>query len=223
MYGSTVQPPRVLLALAPAPALRVAESCAELGCLTALAFSMSQLTALASHVDVVVGDESVDPSGSELARLSDAAGAACVYVPTQSSPNNPTIGSASIVARVLVAIEQRRHSHSDALRWGPLEMRSTRRSVRWHGRTIHLSPTEFDILFALVTARGSVVPKHELQRAIWPDAAPDDGERLHAHIRRIRSHLDDDTAHPRFLLTTRGVGFRLADLDDPDPSDAQQR
>jgi DNA-binding winged helix-turn-helix (wHTH) protein len=211
----------VLLALEPALAIPVAQAFAELGFATGLAFTTNQVAALASDVEVLVGDESVDPSGTVLMRLAQDVGAACVFVPSNSvqttgKNRNATIGpAASIVARVLAAIDERRWSTSDdVLAWGQLEMRPSRRSARWCGRPIHLTPTEFDILCTLVRARGSVVPKRDLQRAVWPHAEPDDGERLHAHIRRIRSHLERDSAHPTFLLTARGIGFRLADVDD---------
>ena len=46
---------------------------------------------------------------------------------------------------------------------------------------------------------------------MWPASVPDDGERLIAHIRRIRARIESDPSHPQFLLTARGVGFRLAD------------
>ena len=64
-----------------------------------------------------------------------------------------------------------------------------------------------------------MVTKAELQSEVWPDCEPDDGTRLIAHIRRIRARIEADPSRPQFLLTSRGIGFRLADPDtDPRPN-----
>src|SRR5947199_7635739 len=80
--SSTHQPRRVLLALEPVLAIPVAQAFAELGFATGLAFTTNQVAALASDVDVLVGDESVDPGGTVLTRLAQDVGAACVFVPS---------------------------------------------------------------------------------------------------------------------------------------------
>ena len=77
-----------------------------------------------------------------------------------------------------------------------------------------MTQTQFDILVALVQAGGAVVSKVDLQKAIWPNEPPDAGERLVAHIRRIRSRIEEEPSRPKFLLTSRGIGFCLAQPDD---------
>ena len=81
----------------------------------------------------------------------------------------------------------------------------------FNGNVIHVTPVQFRILAALVRAKGGVMSKEQLQGEAWPLSVPDDGERLVAHIRRIRTKLEPDPSRPRFLLTARGEGFRLAD------------
>jgi DNA-binding response OmpR family regulator len=86
-----------------------------------------------------------------------------------------------------------------------------RREALWHGCRVEMTRLEFRILAALVVAAGGVVTRDDLYRTVWRQASPDDGERIVAHIRRIRAKLEADPTHPAFLLTARGEGFRLAD------------
>jgi DNA-binding response OmpR family regulator len=103
-----------------------------------------------------------------------------------------------------------------ALRWGPLELDTRRRTTSWRRAALDLTPTQFRILALLVQARGGLVMTSELSRLVWGVPAQiGDPERVFAHIRRIRKKIEPDPSHPVFLLTVRGEGFRLA---DPPPS-----
>lgn len=95
--------------------------------------------------------------------------------------------------------------------WGPLELDVGRRQARWHGRPLDVTPLQFRILSALVLAQGDVVTKRELHRLVWGSGVVDDGERVAAHIKRIRAKLGEQPSKPSFLLTVRGEGYRLAD------------
>lgn len=105
----------------------------------------------------------------------------------------------------------------DLVGWGPLELDLRRRLARWRGTTLSLTPIQFRILSRLVQARGAVVTRPELERAVWGSLPIDDAARVIAHIRRIRTKIEADPSQPRFLLTARGEGFRLADpaVDEP--------
>jgi len=102
-------------------------------------------------------------------------------------------------------------SESSELEWGPLRLDPRRREGFWAGHRLSLTPLQFRILATLVMARGGVVTREDLYRVVWRQAPIDDGERIVAHIRRIRSKIEADPSHPTFLLTARGEGFRLAD------------
>jgi DNA-binding response OmpR family regulator len=111
----------------------------------------------------------------------------------------------------------------EATRWGPLVLDQSRRSARWHGAPVNLTKLQFRLLSALVAAEGAVVTREELNRAVYGSAPTDDGERIVAHVRRIRDKLESDSSHPTFLLTVRGEGFRLADPDLTDSSSDRSR
>jgi DNA-binding response OmpR family regulator len=95
--------------------------------------------------------------------------------------------------------------------WGGLWLDPDHREARLHGRPLDLTPIQFSILLALVDAAGTVVTPREVARLVWGQGSGEDSERVMAHIRRIRKRIEPDPARPSFLLTVRGVGFRLAD------------
>jgi DNA-binding winged helix-turn-helix (wHTH) protein len=215
-------PRSVLVAVAPGRALTLARCFGDAGFAPTLAFTTAQLADFAAvAVDVVVADDLVDAEAGTLRHVGDEFHTVRVFVghPNRRMPPEVhTIVSAELPAtevvsraRTLVTLRGEYTDGDGVLTWGPLELDTARRDAHWHGMPMALTPTQFRIVAALVRARGGVVTKHELQREVWPDTPPDAGDRLVAHIRRIRTKIENDSAHPHFLVTARGLGFRLAD------------
>jgi DNA-binding response OmpR family regulator len=125
----------------------------------------------------------------------------------------PDSAPASELADRAAALADSHHSRPPpALRWGPLELDTRRRTTSWGGARLDLTPTQFRILALLVQARGAVVMANELSRLVYGVPAQiGDAERVFAHIRRIRKKIEPTPSRPAFLLTVRGEGFRLAD------------
>jgi len=98
--------------------------------------------------------------------------------------------------------------------WGALRLDPSRRLASWQDRPISLTSMQFRLLLVLVQAAGAVVSPVELSRRVWGTDLAHDTERVVAHVRRIRKLLEPDPTHPRFLLTVRGEGFRIADDSD---------
>jgi hypothetical protein len=207
----------LLIGLETSRLLPTATLFADADFIPALAFTSDQVIEFASVADIVIADDTIDPGALALQKLAEfPVGRVFIgdTVPLEGIETIPSVKAspAMIVARTLLRFTAHAESaFDDSLCWGPLELRPRQRSATWHDRSVHFTATEFNILVALVRAQGSVVTRDALQREVWPDAEPDDGERLNAHIRRIRNHIEWDSAHPRFVLTTRGIGFRLAD------------
>lgn len=101
--------------------------------------------------------------------------------------------------------------------WGPLELDPSSREGFWHGCPLGLTSIQYRLLEILALATGSVVTVAELARHIWGDNSFDDGERIIAHVRRIRKKIESNPSKATFLLTVRGQGFRLADCEVREP------
>jgi DNA-binding response OmpR family regulator len=75
----------------------------------------------------------------------------------------------------------------------------------------HLSAREFDMLRVLAEAAGQVVERQQLFAAVWGPEFFGEERALDVYMRMLRKKIEPDSAHPIYLHTVRGVGFRLAD------------
>jgi DNA-binding response OmpR family regulator len=78
------------------------------------------------------------------------------------------------------------------------------------GRPVHLTPSEFTILETFMAAPGRAFTRSELLEAAQGIAFEAYERTVDAHIKNLRSKLEPDPARPRYILTVRGVGYRLA-------------
>jgi len=86
----------------------------------------------------------------------------------------------------------------------------TTREVVAEGRPVDLTAREFDLLAFLVRNPRQVFTRPQLLRSVWDSAADWQSEAtVTEHIHRLRTKLESDPAHPRWLRTVRGVGYRL--------------
>jgi two-component system, OmpR family, KDP operon response regulator KdpE len=102
-----------------------------------------------------------------------------------------------------------------------LEIDLLRRLVRLDGDVVHLTPTEYGLLEALVTNQGKLLTHKWLLRRVWGRGYGTEIHYLHVYIRQLRQKLADDAASPRFIITEPGVGYRwspdlLADRERTD-------
>lgn len=91
------------------------------------------------------------------------------------------------------------------------------------GTPIHLGFREFDVLRYLAERRGRVVLRDELLREVWayPDAPPT--RSVDNAIARLRKKIEDDPAHPRYILTVHGDGYCLARGDQEAATGAKRQ
>jgi two-component system response regulator RegX3 len=96
--------------------------------------------------------------------------------------------------------------------FGPVRVDFVRREVAVAGVQTHLSRREFDLLAVLLSPARRVRTRDELIDLLWPDRYLSDSRTLDTHIHRLRAKLEPDPAEPQYIVTVRGVGFRI----DPD-------
>jgi len=99
--------------------------------------------------------------------------------------------------------------HPPVTAFGSVRVDFTRREVTVDGHQTHLSRREFDLLAVLLSPVRRVRTRPELIDLLWPDRYLSDSRTLDTHIHRLRAKLEPDPAQPRFILTVRGVGFRI--------------
>jgi two-component system, OmpR family, phosphate regulon response regulator PhoB len=95
---------------------------------------------------------------------------------------------------------------------GPLQVEPASRRVVVDGTDVDLTPKEFDLIAFLVTHPRQVFSRSQLLDRVWSSSSEWLGEAtVTEHVHRLRLKLEQDPAHPRLLLTVRGVGYQLCD------------
>lgn len=82
-------------------------------------------------------------------------------------------------------------------------------------QTVTLTAKEYALLRKLAANRGNIVTIDALCSAVWEDGSFGYENTLMVHIRRLREKIEDTPSAPRWLLTVRGLGYRLAKEDAP--------
>lgn len=97
---------------------------------------------------------------------------------------------------------------------GELTVNMTRRTVRLGDRAIELTAVEFDLLSILAYRPGCVVSREQLIEAVWGGASSELSSPLSTHMSRLRQKIEPDRDEPRYLLTVRGVGYKMPSRDE---------
>lgn len=87
-----------------------------------------------------------------------------------------------------------------------------RRKVTRKGQEIRLALKEFDVLAYLCGHQGNAVSKEQILRDVWGLLSEAELATVAVHIRWLREKLEEDPAHPVYIRTVWGVGYRL-DMD----------
>ena len=85
-----------------------------------------------------------------------------------------------------------------------------RHEVTRNGEPLTLSPVEFRLLEYLLERRGVLVTREELFENVWGLKAETLSRTVDVHIAGLRKKVEADSRYPRFLLTVKGVGYKLA-------------
>lgn len=83
-------------------------------------------------------------------------------------------------------------------------------TVEYDGQSVSLTAKELLLLQKLYYNRGNIVTFDALCQAAWNDDYYGYENVLMVHIRHLREKIEEDPSHPRYLLTARGLGYRLA-------------
>jgi DNA-binding response OmpR family regulator len=98
----------------------------------------------------------------------------------------------------------------ELLRVGDIELDRDSRLVQVAGRQVELTPFEFELLAALMTAPGRVFSRLDLLRRLQGDAYEGYERNVDVHIRHLRQKIEPDPANPIHIETVYGAGYRFA-------------
>ena len=119
-----------------------------------------------------------------------------------------------LVARVKAILRRgrlRSYAEEPVLSSDGLVLDTERHQATLSGRRLKLTPHEYKLLLALMTARGRVLSRRKLLMSLYPnDEAIVIDRVVDVHIGKLRQKIESDAARPRFILTVRGSGYRFA-------------
>jgi two-component system, OmpR family, KDP operon response regulator KdpE len=96
---------------------------------------------------------------------------------------------------------------------GALKVDMAWRMVTVAGREVQLTPNEYNLLSILVKHAGKVLTHRHLLREVWGNEYGNELHMLHVNISNLRRKIEPDTAHPQFIITEPGIGYRLKILE----------
>lgn len=122
--------------------------------------------------------------------------------------------SKELLARIRAVLNRAKNEAGEAVEaeiiCGDLRIDLARRRVTLAGETVHLTRTEYNLLFELASHQNQVLLHAQLLTAVWGPEYRDDLDYLRAYIRYLRRKLEPDPANPRYIVTYQGVGYMLA-------------
>jgi two-component system response regulator ResD len=142
--------------------------------------------------------------GEELDRISGLRLGADDYIVKPFSPGELVARVDAVLRRIAPEPE-----HEPPLRFDELTVDPAARRAWRDGEELALTQLEFDLLLYLARHPGRAFSREKLMDAVWQYSFYSDTSTVTVHIRRLRAKLEVDPAHPRWLETVWGVGYRF--------------
>ena len=122
-------------------------------------------------------------------------------------------GVNELLARMRAALRHASRSAADVgepvFTLGDLKVDLGRRQVFVTGKETHLTPIEYKLFTTLIRYAGKVMTHRQLLKEVWGPLHVEEGHYLRVYMRQLRNKLEKSPAHPRYLVTELGVGYRL--------------
>ena len=119
-------------------------------------------------------------------------------------------GVGELMARLRVALRRSAHPEQEPVYQADgLVVDLAHRIVTVDGQPVSLTPTEYDILRALIQHAGKVLTHQQLIHAVWGGTYEVESHLLRVNVSNLRRKLEADPARPRYILTEPGVGYRI--------------
>jgi DNA-binding response OmpR family regulator len=146
--------------------------------------------------------------GDEIDRISGLTLGADDYVVKPFSPRELVARAKAVLRRTtLVPI-----APEGQLSAGELMLDTHKRTVTLAGQPLSLTPHEYALLKALMSAPGRIFTRDELIERLYPRGEATVIDRvIDVHIGKLRHKIENDPAAPRYILTIRGMGYQFAE------------
>lgn len=120
-------------------------------------------------------------------------------------------GMRELVARIRAVLRRsgQEVQTDEILRIGEVYLNKSNHEVQVNSQAINLTPSEFDLLAVLMTAPGRVFSRIDLLEKLQGTTFEGVARTIDVHVRNLRTKLESDPSHPRYIETVFGVGYRF--------------
>jgi DNA-binding response OmpR family regulator len=94
-------------------------------------------------------------------------------------------------------------------RFGDLEINFKKYYARKEGKSLKLSPREYELLRCFIERQGEIVTREELLKQIWGYESYPDTRTVDAHIAKLRHKIEDNPEVPKLIVTVHGMGYKF--------------
>ncbi len=113
------------------------------------------------------------------------------------------------IFRRVESLEKRFPGGGESLAIGPLKIDTKGRQVLIGEQPMSLTAREFDLLLHFARHPGHVFSRAQLLDSVWGYGHDGYEHTVNSHINRLRSKIEPDPAHPEYIVTVWGVGYKL--------------
>lgn len=166
------------------PGMNGIDACREIRKFSGVPIIM--LTAKSDTIDVVVGLE----SGAD------------DYIVKPFKPKE-------LVARIRARLRREEGDPTEVLQGNGVVINIASHVVTLNGRTLQLTPLEFDLLVTLARKPNQVFTREKLLEIVWGYHNTSDTRLVNVHVQRLRAKLEPDPDNPTIVQTVRGVGYKF--------------
>ena len=94
-------------------------------------------------------------------------------------------------------------------RFGELEINFKKYYARKKGKSLKLSPREYEMLRCFIERQGEVISREELLKQIWGYESYPDTRTVDAHIAKLRRKIEEKPEEPKLIVTVHGMGYKF--------------
>jgi two-component system KDP operon response regulator KdpE len=121
------------------------------------------------------------------------------------------VGIDELLARLRAVLRRTAPSGEPVITVGELVVDLPKRLVSAAGKVVHLTPHQFDLLRVFAINQGKLLTHRMLLQEVWGPGYGNESNLLQVNVSQLRRKIEPDRAHPRYLLTEQGAGYRLVD------------
>ncbi|EKN67755.1 response regulator transcription factor [Schinkia azotoformans] len=93
---------------------------------------------------------------------------------------------------------------------GPFELNEEKAQLSKNGQVIDLKPKELGLIKVFLQNKNKVISKEQLYDTVWGEEFFGMDNTVMVHIRRLREKIEEQPSHPQYLMTVKGLGYKLA-------------